>query len=488
MSIHSPDLSPERARVPQNIAWAIGGALFRYALAALTTLALTHLLAPQDFGLIAITAIVQLLIAHVLPVGFHDALIQRPRLDDDTLDAAFWSVLGVTSGAVLLSVLLAPSVAAAFGQPALAALLVGAAFAAWPRALSIVPRALLARRMDFRALTLARVVGQSVGNIAAVILAVVGAGAWSLLVQIALMYAVGGLIVYRVSGWRPRARLPRAPLRPLWAFAPSVALFTVLAYAITRADDLLIGYRLGAKALGYYALAYALMAWVVQDVLGGAAVVLYPFFARLQHDRAHFHKAYLSSVSRAVHFAYPTLVLLAVMMPVGVRVLLGVRWLPLVLPAQILALAGLREAGGMFNGGVYRALGIPHWHTLLGLVSAPCYVVAFLIGVDYGVAGVAFFFLLTGWLLQPLSWWLLWRAADITWGQWLRAVWPAAVDALWMGGMAALLLRCTIGAADVLRLLLVWGSVGGVAAWKARGELGNVRQLLWFSEDGIACG
>ena len=470
--------APETRSLLLNSAWVIGGALARYTLAALTTLTLAYLLTPQDFGLVAITAVAQLLIAHVLPVGFHDALIQRPRLDSDELHAAFWSVNSLAGFAVLLIALAATRIAALFGQSALAALLIAATGAAGLRALSTVPRALLARRMDFRTLTLARLAGQLLGSVAAVLLAFGGAGAWSLLAQVTLMHAVAGVIVFRAARWRPALRLPRAGLRHLWAFAPSVSLFTALSHIITRSDDLLIGYRLGATALGYYALAYGLMAWVVRDVLGGAATVLYPALARRQEDRARLRQTYLSSLRLAAWFAYPTLVLLAVTMPVGVRVLLGARWLPLVLPAQILALAGLREATGMFNGGVYRALGVPHLHTLLALVSAPCYVVAFLVGVNYGVAGVAFFFLLTGALLQPVAWWLLWRVSGVT----PRHLWhylrDAALVAALMGVLAALILHFTRGAPDGLRLLLAWsGGIGAMGVWKGVQVFRGMREV-----------
>ena len=440
-----------------NTAWLIGGALARYAMSALTMLALTHLLAPQDFGLVAITVIVQLLIAHVLPVGFHDALIQRPHLNTAEMDAAFWSVLGLGGVALLLSAILAPSIAAVFGHPALTTLLIGAAGAAWLRALNVVPRALLSRRMDFRTLAQARLYGQAVGSVAAIALAIGGAGAWSLIAQVALTYAVGGLITAHAVRWRPRAKLTLAALRPLWVFAPSVSLFTAISYTITRADDLVIGYRLGAKRLGYYTLAYALIAWVVQDVLGAAATAFYPLFTAQHGDRARLRSLYLSSVSLAAWFAYPTLVLLAVTMPVGVRVILGTRWLPMALPAQILALVGIREAGGMFNGGVYRALGVPHLHALLGLIGLPCYVLAFFIGANYGIAGVAFFLLLTSFLLQPAAWWLFWRVSGVTFRAWWQSVRAAAGVALALGVLAALSLRLTVGLSDEIRLGLVAG-------------------------------
>jgi O-antigen/teichoic acid export membrane protein len=446
-----------RAQAISGAGWAAVGALGRYLLAGITTLALTHLLTPGEFGLIAITTIAQALIEHVIPVGFHDALIQRARLEAGDLDAAFWSVIVVSGGALLIVIALAPLAAEGFDQPLLAPLLIGMALAALVRAISTVPRALLNRRMDFRTLTLARLVGMGIGGSGAVALALAGGGAWSLVTQITAVNLAGTGLIWRAAGWRPGRTIPRPALRWLWSFAPSVSLFTILSYVISNADDQLVGYRLGPEALGFYALAYSFMAWPVRDVLGGVAGVLYPVFARFQDDPARLRAAYLESVQLGTLFAFPVLALLTITAPVLIPWLLGARWTPVVLPMQILALGGLREAAVMFNGPVYRALGKPHLHLLLEVCSVPCYVVAFVIGLDFGIAGVALFYVITGVLLQPASWWLVLGLLGMPLRDWLRALIPAAVGTAGASWAAALILhaaRYKWGAGDLGALVL----------------------------------
>ncbi|MCD4685011.1 MAG: lipopolysaccharide biosynthesis protein [Anaerolineae bacterium] len=456
--------------------WAAFGAVGRYLIAGITTLTLTHLLDPQHFGLVAITVLAQLIIEHILPVGFHDALIQRPTLDDATLNSAFWSALAIAIAALLSVIILAVPLADAFDQPLLAPLLIAMSAAALLRSISTVPRALLSRRLDFRTLALARIAGMLVAGTGAVMFAALGAGAWSLIAQVALLNGIGALIVFRVTRWRPRRTISRPALTSLWQFAPSVAVFTILSTLITHADDQIIGYRLGTQALGYYTLAYAFMAWPVYDVLGRVSAVLYPVFARLQNNPARLRTAYLESLQLATLCAFPLLTLIVITAPVLVPWLLGVTWEPIVIPTQLLTLGGLRAATGMLNGSVYRALGKPHLHTLLELASAPCYLVAFLIGVAHGIAGVALLTLLTGILLQPLSWWLLCRVTGLTLRQWFSTLAPAAVGALLIAGVAIPLLHYTLVwnvQNAIARLLLV--SVGSGLVYMA--WLWHVRPL-----------
>lgn len=450
------DHRPTRTIALRSAWWAAWGALGRYALAGITTLVLIHLLAPDDFGLIALTVAVQALIAHVIPVGVHDALIQRPQLEPPDLDTAFWSILAAAGVTVVLVAALAAPIAGLFDQPRLAPLLVGMALAALLRAAGTVPRALLNRRLDFKTLTLARLAGMTVGGVVAIVLAALGADAWSLVAQIACVNGVGLLLVWRVAAWQPGRALNRAALRWLWTFAASVSASTVLSYIIHQADDQLVGYKLGAEALGFYALAYSVMAWPVRDVLGGVSVVLYPVVSRFQDDPPRIQAVYLESLQLAAAFAFPTLALIAITAPVLIPWLMGARWTPIVLTTQILALGGLREATTMINGAFYRALGKPHLHFLLQPPSAACYLVAFVVGLDYGIAGVAFFYVLTGLLLQPVAWWMLFGVLGLSFGRWLRALLPLVIVSALMAVIAIITLHVT-------RHTLAWSPLAALA-------------------------
>jgi len=429
----TPDLlvestPPTRADALGSALWAAAGSLGRYLLAGLTTLALTRLLAPADFGLVALTVAVQELIAHVAPVGLHDALIQQPRLDRAARDSAWWSIVALTGALTVMTIIAAAPAARWFGEPRLAGLLAAAALAASVRALSMPARAVLARGMDFRTLTLTRLAGMALGGAAALALAALGAGPWSLIAHVAVINLTGTLLIWRVAGWRP-GRWNRAALVELWRFAPSVSAFTLLAYVTANADDQLIGYRLGTQALGYYALAYSVMAWPVRDVLGGVAVVFFPALARFQTDPAQLRSIFLEGLQLSCLFAFPALALIALSAPVLIPWLLGPRWAPIVLTVQVLAFGGLREATMMLNGVVYRAVGRPHLHLMLALASTPCYLVAFVAGLRFGIAGVALFYVLTGLMLHPISWALLSRTLALSLHDWLAALAPAAAAA-----------------------------------------------------------
>ena len=65
--------------------------------------------------------------------------------------------------------------------------------------------------------------------------------------------------------------------------------------------------------------------------------------------------------------------------------------------------------------------------TLLAAANVGCYLTAFIVGLKFGIAGVAFFYALTGLILHPVSWWLLSGTLHLALGRWLSALLPIII-------------------------------------------------------------
>lgn len=61
-------------------------------------LILARLLAPQDFGLVAMAVGLAAIVETVVDIGFGDAIVQRQALADEHLHTAFWVAIAVGLG------------------------------------------------------------------------------------------------------------------------------------------------------------------------------------------------------------------------------------------------------------------------------------------------------------------------------------------------------------------------------------------------------
>ena len=75
-----------------------------------------RLLAPEDYGLMAISTVIMLIVASVAELGMGPALIQAPTLGRDELQKIAGVAIGLNLAMGLLVVLAAPLAAAAFGD------------------------------------------------------------------------------------------------------------------------------------------------------------------------------------------------------------------------------------------------------------------------------------------------------------------------------------------------------------------------------------
>ena len=255
-------------RVTKSVSWLAVAQIARRAVTLVTTAILARLLLPEDFGLVNMAMIAVGFLSVINDVGLTSALIQRLEVDDEQLTAAFW----LACGASLVATAAGALVAWPFGlanHEARVVPLVMVLLAILPvGALGVVADALLQRELDFKRIALVELSASLVAALLGVVLALAGAGVWSLVAQYLAVAVVttGGKLI--AVGWVPRGKFSARAARSLFGFSASVVGGGLVNYATRNADNMLIGGVLGVKALGYYSMAYTLVILPGQTVGG----------------------------------------------------------------------------------------------------------------------------------------------------------------------------------------------------------------------------
>ena len=249
------------------------------AVGLLTFLVLARLLAPADFGLLAMAAVVIALLQTAVEQSFADALVQRRDVTPGLLDTAFWSTLGAGLAAGLLVLVAAGPVALLYSEPALEPVVTVLAASLPLTSLGATHLALLRRRLDFAPIAKRGLIANLAGGTAAIGVALAGGGVWSLVAQSLVVAGVGSLVLWQAVDWRPERRFHREQFGELGRFGGSLVAANMVNFANRYADDLIIGLVLGPVALGFYTVAYRLL-WAATRVLAGvASAVAFPAFS-----------------------------------------------------------------------------------------------------------------------------------------------------------------------------------------------------------------
>jgi polysaccharide transporter, PST family len=452
-----------RARVLSGLAWKATSQIVTQCARAVAGILLARLLAPHDYGLAAMVVVFSSFVLVFSDLSLGAALVQRRALTEDDRSTVFWTSLAAGACFTLAGFAVAGPVAAFYGQPAVRPLFEALSIAFFVTSLATTQNALLQRELAFRRLELCTMTSAVGGAIVGIVIAVRGGGAWAIIGQQLAVAVISTALLWRLSPWRPSLRFSRSSLRALGGFSGNVFGQRLLYYLMRNVDNVLVGRFLGPAALGAYGLAYTVMLAPFSQIGGPVQEVLFPAFSRMQDDRERMAEVWVRASRVVGSLAIPALLGLIVVAPDFVDVVLGRRWRVAVPVIQILSWAGLLQSLQRLNGDILQALDRTQLLLRYSIASFAVNLVAFVVGLQWGIRGVAAAFAIAATVVEPAYAWLTARALGTTVRRFaggFAGVAQASV-AMALGVLAArlLLLRAGLSAPERLAALVLIGVV-----------------------------
>lgn len=457
----SPSLFRAGAR---GAAWLGLAQVVSKATVLLTTIVLARLLAPEEFGLVALSLVLIVYAEAVADAGVAQALVYLPRSRAASRAAL---VCSLTAGLVLTATVVAtaPLIAAFFDRPDMTPLVRLLALSLLATSLGAVPEALLRRDLLFPRVSGATVVRTLVMGSCSVWLAFAGEGAWAL-----AWGTVAGSVAYTVSLWllaenRPDWalwRTSRQDLREVLGYGVPVAGSSLLARLIFDIDYLIVGRIVGAVAVGYYTLAFRIPELLIVNVFFVLSGVTFPLYSRMKDDAARLGRSYLLSVRLFSLYGVCAGVGLAVAAPFLVPVVFGEKWSDAVVPLIALALYAACRAVGVGANDVFKALGRPGLSVRLSLIRLVVLTPALVVAASWwGMVGVAWAQLATSLVFTLLLQGVAIRVLGLTWGDLGSAIAPALLAGAAVAGAGLLVAQLPLVPAASLFAVVVGGAAAG---------------------------
>ncbi|MGH2840340.1 MAG: lipopolysaccharide biosynthesis protein [Solirubrobacteraceae bacterium] len=479
----SPGTTDLRARVLGGMAWTGASQIVAQLTRLVVALVVARLLGPSEFGLAALALVFASLVLVFSDLALGAAIVQAKHLSEDDRCTAFW--IAVFSGVLftIVGVLISGPVASLYGQPHMQPLLAVLSLSFLLTSLGSTQQALLLRDMNFRRLELLVMAGSLAGGAVAVALAAMGTGAWAIIGQQLAVALVTTALLWRATRWHPAMRMSRASFRHLVNFSSPLVGHRLLYYLHQNADNFLIGRAFGPAALGAYAIAYNVMLVPASRIGGPIQRVLAPAFARMQDEPQRIAIAWARVGRIIATVAVPALAGIAVVAPDFVRVVLGERWDAAIPIIQVLAWVGILQAIQTVNVDILVARGRTATMFRYSLLFVAAHLTAFIVGLHWGVIGVAVAYAISSTLVEPVLTVLTARNIGVSPFVFVRAVagvfQAAAVMAIvvLLGRFA--LVEAGLPAAPRLALLVILGLAVYVpmCLWRAPEILEEARSL-----------
>jgi teichuronic acid exporter len=367
----------------------IGTKLVVQVFAWSVTLLVARFLTPYDYGVMAAGAILLNLGDALAEAGMGMALVRKTDLTDEDTAETFTLCL-LTSLALYAALFaIAGPVAHFLRSPDLVAFLRVCGVTLLVVPFRTVPMALLERRLQLGRQSATHAIGTVVQGCLVMAMALMGFGYWSLAAGFMAGQVFWAVTLILLSRWTPRLRMPGASVGGLLAFGFHVCGANLLWFLYSQADFVVVGRIAGPVELGYYALAFQIITIPVNKLASNFNLVTYPVFCRLQHRPEQIRNWYLRVTAMLGVLGIPLFVGMSLVARDAIPVALGTKWLPVVLPFQLLSLAGLFLFFNCTLKPVYTALGRPDVITKFNATCVLLLPAGFaLAGLRYGLAGV----------------------------------------------------------------------------------------------------
>lgn len=367
----------------------LAGQVARVVLLLASTVVLSRLISPEDFGLLTIVMSVVALGELLRDFGLSTAAARSTTIQQGQKSNLFWINTGLGAVLTVVALFVAEPISAAFGQPALNELIsvLSPVFILSGAAAQF--RAEINRNLRFGTLTICDTLPVLFGLVSAILFAsFVEANYWALAIQQLCIAGTGLLLSLLFAKWVPG--LPnRSPIREFTSFGIGLFGTQFVAYFTKNTDNVALGYVWGPAVTGVYGRAYQILMLPMNQILAPLTRVAVPILTRVASDQVKFTN-YIYSAQRAsalsLALLYGTLIGLADPLIV---VVFGDNWTSMTPIFQALAVGGVFRGMNQITFWVFLSKGATTAQFKFFLWSQPLIVIFMLCGLPWGALGVA---------------------------------------------------------------------------------------------------
>lgn len=324
-----------KAQLARGVLWLSAAKVAVTVLALCSTFILARLLTPEDFGLVALALTMLEVLAAITELSLASSLIHHERPTEDHFHTA-WTMNLIRGGLVGAGFALAsPWVADLYHDERLIPVMCWMGLSVFINGGANPKVIVLTRQLVFWQEFVVLVTQKLAGVVASIVVALVFRSHWALVVGLLCTQVAGVVSSYVVVPYRPRFSLIH--VRDLLSFSVWLSLGQIVNTLNWRLDHLIIGARMGARALGLYTVGDKLAALATRETIGPIEQALFPGLRAVVHEPERLKRGYLRAQAVIAAAAMPVGMLFALQAEVVVRLVLGEKWLDAVIVVQMLA-------------------------------------------------------------------------------------------------------------------------------------------------------
>ena len=392
-------MSQFKQQLFSGVFWTTIQMLINRSFSFIIKLILARVLFPEDYGIIGMAVVFTSIIGVFNEMGLGAALIQRKEeeLSRDHFNTAFWSGLVVSFFIyAFILIVVSPFAAFFFNEPILKDIIPVLSIGILITPINVVHKAKLNRRMDFKKISFISITSTVLAGILAVILALNGAGVWSLVFNAVTSILVSMPLWFLATKWWPELRFSKSAFRDIFGFGIYTTGTKLFGTINRQIDYLIVGKLLGSVALGLYSFAFLLTSVIRAQIVYIIDQVLYPLFSKIQDEPEKLKRYFLKIMRANIFIIYPIMLGIILFSDIFIPFLFGSKWIEAIPIVVYLSVGVIISTLVSSSSVLIRASGKPSLEFKLATFNSVCFFCPFIaIGTYFfGVEGAAMGYLI----------------------------------------------------------------------------------------------
>lgn len=417
----------------KNFLWRFAERCGAQMVTFVVSIVLARILAPEDYGTIALITVFTNIMQVFVDSGLGTALIQKKDADDLDFSSVFYFNLAVCL--VLYGVMFAaaPLIAAFYNDATLTPLVRVISLTIVISGVKGIQQSYVSRNMLFKRFFFATLGGTIFSAFLGIGLAYAGAGVWAIVAQQLSNAAIDTLILWLTVKWRPKKAFSWQRLKGLLTFGWKLLASALLDTVYSNLRSLVIGKLYSSADLAYYNQADKFPNVIVSNINSSIDSVLLPTMASEQDDHARVKAMTRRAIKTSTYIMAPLMMGLAFCAEPVVRLVLTDKWLPCVPFLRIFCVTYMFYPIHTANLNAINAMGRSDLFLRLEIVKKIVGMTILLSTMWFGVMAMAYSLLVSSVLGQIINSWPNRKLLNYGYLEQLKDILPGILLAFGMG-------------------------------------------------------
>lgn len=288
---------------------------------------LARLLAPNDFGMLAIIIVFVNIGAVFVQSGLNSALIQSPSVTKEDYSTVFWCCLAFAFLLYTLIFFTAPYIGVFYSSADLVWPLRVIAIILFINAFNSIQSAKVTRDLELKKTFYATIASVLMSGIIGIAVAFFGMGVWALVIQQITYQLVSCVVLALLIDWRPELCFSYKRAKELFGFGWKLLVSGLLNTLYQSLSSLVIGKQFSQYDLGLVSQGEKYPQAIGNMLDGAIQPVMFSAVSRVQHDSNMVKALTKRALKTSSYIVIPTMSLFALVAEPFTELFLGVQWM-----------------------------------------------------------------------------------------------------------------------------------------------------------------